>query len=200
MPVPAYYTMSLVALLPLEKPGGLMNRFIELLAVLESDASNRSLEISGKRRDTLVEALRFAGAGSEHPEIAVTVPINFSAKRIADLITTFAESGCSTEWCFSMSTTPELKALPGLGPWYAKPELYSNPAFMLSIKVDKITEDDTGMRYIDLLGLARGLQLLATKSDGAYAHHFRDILQDNEDAATADIYMQMVCFGEEVFS
>lgn len=40
-----------------------MNRFTELLAVFESDASNRSLYISGKRRDTVIDALRIAGAG-----------------------------------------------------------------------------------------------------------------------------------------
>ncbi len=40
------------------------NRFTELLAVFESDASNRSIEISGKRRDTVIDALRIAGTPS----------------------------------------------------------------------------------------------------------------------------------------
>lgn len=40
------------------------NRFTELLAVLESDASNRSIEISGsKRRETVIAALRIADTG-----------------------------------------------------------------------------------------------------------------------------------------
>jgi hypothetical protein len=39
-----------------------MNRFTELLAVFEADISNRSIEISGKRRDTVIEALRIASA------------------------------------------------------------------------------------------------------------------------------------------
>jgi hypothetical protein len=39
-----------------------MNRFTELLAVFESDASNRSLDISGKRRDVVIDALRIAAA------------------------------------------------------------------------------------------------------------------------------------------
>lgn len=39
-----------------------MNRFTELLAIVESDEF-RMLELSGKRRETIVEALRIANAG-----------------------------------------------------------------------------------------------------------------------------------------
>lgn len=37
-----------------------MNQYAELLAILESDASNRSIEISGKRREIIIDALRIA--------------------------------------------------------------------------------------------------------------------------------------------
>lgn len=40
-----------------------MNKFTELLAVLEGDHSNRSLSISGARRETIIEALHIAAAG-----------------------------------------------------------------------------------------------------------------------------------------
>lgn len=43
------------------------NRFNELLAVFESKASNRSLDISGKRRETIIEALRIAAANTLAP-------------------------------------------------------------------------------------------------------------------------------------
>lgn len=46
-----------------------MNRFTELLSVLESDASNRSIEISGKRRDTIIEALKIAASYVPLPAI-----------------------------------------------------------------------------------------------------------------------------------
>lgn len=45
----------------------MQNRFSELLAVFESDASNRSLDISGKRRDTVIEALRIAASSTLAP-------------------------------------------------------------------------------------------------------------------------------------
>ena len=38
------------------------NRFSELLAVFESSISNRSLDVSGKRRELVIEALRIADA------------------------------------------------------------------------------------------------------------------------------------------
>ena len=44
-----------------------MNRFTELLAIFESDASNRSLDISGKRRETVIDALRIAAASQLAP-------------------------------------------------------------------------------------------------------------------------------------
>ncbi len=44
-----------------------MNRFNELLAVFESDASNRSLDISGKRRETVIDALRIAAQSTLAP-------------------------------------------------------------------------------------------------------------------------------------
>lgn len=179
-----------------------MNRFTELLAVFENAESNRSIEISGRRRDTVIEALRAAGVANEHPAISVMVPISLTVERLADLMVTFVESGVSQEWCNNMTTTPELRARYAKKdwPWYAAPALYSDPAFTLTLNVDKATESDTGLRVLTLHDLAKGLVLLATKADGAYGRHFIDIMQENEDAATADIFMQMVVYGDEVFS
>ena len=46
----------------------------------------------------------------------------------------------------------------------------------------------------------RGLTKLATAEGGAYAHHFNNIIRDSGDAETADILMQFVCFGKEVYA
>ena len=48
-----------------------MNQYAELLTVLESDASNRSIEISGKRRETIIDALRIASTTMSHNRKAV---------------------------------------------------------------------------------------------------------------------------------
>jgi len=45
------------------------NRFAELLAVFESEVSNRSLDISGKRRETVIAALRIAATYVPLPNI-----------------------------------------------------------------------------------------------------------------------------------
>lgn len=69
-----------------------MNRFTELLTIFESDASNRSLEISGKRRDLVIEALRIAAN-------SVLAPIenasDIEKKIVGRLITDVLASGYS---------------------------------------------------------------------------------------------------------
>jgi hypothetical protein len=63
------------------------NRFTELLAIFESDASNRSLEISGKRRDTVIEALRVAAASILAPiENASDIEKKIAGKLITDVL------------------------------------------------------------------------------------------------------------------
>lgn len=65
-----------------------MNRFTELLSVLESDASNRSIDISGKRRDTIIDALRIAAEHGDVPAIdhATTNERRIVGKLVADLL------------------------------------------------------------------------------------------------------------------
>ena len=69
-----------------------MNRFTELLAVFESDASNRSIEISGKRRDTVIEALRIAASSDLAPIENAT---DNEKKIVGKLVTDLLASGFS---------------------------------------------------------------------------------------------------------
>jgi hypothetical protein len=67
----------------------MQNRFTELLAVFESDASNRSIEISGKRRDVVIEALRIAATSQLAPiEHATDNEKKIVGKLVEDLLAT----------------------------------------------------------------------------------------------------------------
>lgn len=134
----------------------------------------------------------------------LSIGISISYQRIADLMATFFESNdpVSASWYRGASVPIELRKLARKTqmPWYADPATWAEPDLVITLKVDKPTHDDTGVRYIRLRDLQRGFAALATVQDGAYVHHFADIMADNVDAGTADIFMQMVCFGEEVYA
>lgn len=56
-------------------------------------------------------------------------------------------------------------------------------------------------RRLNLRAIERGLNLLAqahaTGKD--YGHHWRDFLDENDDATTADVFLQFCLFGEVVY-
>lgn len=51
------------------------------------------------------------------------------------------------------------------------------------------------IRTIDKLSLEAGLQLMAKK----YPKHFNDFMNDNEDADTGDVFLQLVVLGELIY-
>lgn len=66
------------------------NRFTELLAVLESDVSNRSIDISGKRRETIIEALRIA---ADHALPAIPHATDNEKRIVGRLVTDLLAAG-----------------------------------------------------------------------------------------------------------
>jgi hypothetical protein len=64
-----------------------MNRFSDLLTLIEGDTSLRMLELSGKRREIIIEALRIAAAGVL-PDIphASSVERKIVGKLVTDLL------------------------------------------------------------------------------------------------------------------
>lgn len=54
----------------------------------------------------------------------------------------------------------------------------------------------SGEKYrLNLSNMRRGLQLMADK----YPRHMADILAENDDATTADVFLQLSLFGEVVY-
>ena len=119
------------------------------------------------------------------------------AQRIADLVVSAVEGNHMTRsWC----TAFHLKR-PGHGDltdkvWYADPALYERDDFQILVQEDA---NDDGKGDTDhLIGpaeLCKGFQLMATK----YPAHFADFISENEDAVTADVFLQCVALGELVY-
>lgn len=52
-------------------------------------------------------------------------------------------------------------------------------------------------RRLSLHSIQRGLELMAASKE--YAHHWRDFIAENDDAITADVFLQLCLFGEVVY-
>jgi hypothetical protein len=181
-----------------------MSEVSELIAVLESDLPNQSISVSGRRRHVILQALQLTDALRTPDTISLLVPISY--QRLADLMSTFFESGdpVTSAWFRGAKFHPgDRDKLSRKTPLCEQPEFWQGD-FSIHLQCEKPVPEDSGERVLTIVDLQRGLFLLATQGDGTrenvYAHHFCDILQDNIDASTADIFMQMVVYGTEVFA
>jgi hypothetical protein len=134
-----------------------------------------------------------------------TVSLTVTAKQIADLMTSFVEGGDPVTfaskggWCWSVDAAPDHRKAHGTF-WYAEPAFYEQPGFILKIKTN---EDDSGIEnakehLIGACAFHAGLTKIAADPDYRYA--LLALVDDEADAAAADIIMQFVVFGKEVFA
>jgi len=136
--------------------------------------------------------------------LAIGFPVVLAIKhqRIADLITTALETPVG-DW-MQRAVVQHIGGKPvGVdrkSPWYSQGAFWANPGAGLVCDVDKPTDDHSGKKVLILTDFQHALILLATAKDGAYAHHLGDFLACNDDANTADIFMQLAVYGEEVFA
>lgn len=189
-----------------------MNRFAGLLAVFERAESNTSIGITGKRRALVIEALRIAVAqeaamsDATTPVLPAGVPVvlAFPHQRIADMISTALDTPVG-DWFLraSVNQTEDRSDINTKQPFYSQAAYWQKPDACLRCVVDNPVNDGNGKTIVKNLRLEdfqRSLILMATKDDGAYSHHFHDFLRSNEDANTADLFMQFAVYGEEVFA
>lgn len=138
--------------------------------------------------------------------VGVPVVIAISHKRIADLLTTAMETPVGS-WIIRVGTTPVedksgLVPTPG-NPHYSQGAYWTKPDAALRLTVENPVRDNNGLTLVKTLRMEdfqNALILMATKDNGAYAHHFGDFLGENDDAVTADLFLQFAAYGEEVFS
>jgi hypothetical protein len=136
------------------------------------------------------------------------IEIEIPAATIANLMVTAIESGDPVTtasrggWCdgiyWKSKGCPVPKGASVNGePWYANPALYDASGFQIEVvEVDDETTGHTTGHVITRPNLLAGLKVMAEK----FPVQFSDLLNDNVDAPTADIFLQCVCFGEERYA
>lgn len=134
--------------------------------------------------DTQVEN----GEPSEQIELVVKV----SHERINDLLCGAFEGGSNYWYPIESYNYPEGQTKGSLEIEFEHVEL---PMKGGSLTVSDIEEDGGKKHILDKEACIRGLKVMAEK----YPQHFADWQDENDDATTADVYLQCCLFGELVY-
>jgi len=124
-----------------------------------------------------------------------TVTITVSDRTIADLLCSAIEGG-SNYWIGNMSPRPGKRAVKPWGDDYTPS--YIEAPFSGSLVIMVSDEDDERSNNTYTLNRARlkqGLQIMAED----YPEAFSEVLADNMDATTGDMFLQCCLFNEVVY-
>lgn len=124
-----------------------------------------------------------------------TVGVSIPARMIADLLVTAMEGG-SGYWIASAKPNdtwvqPTKKENGYTTTWYDDEVFVGSDHFSFTL----IADEDPLPRVVDTAAIYRGLAKMAEKSP----KHFADIIADNHDADTADVFLQWVALGEIIY-
>lgn len=129
----------------------------------------------------------------------ITTAVEIPPRRIADLMVTAIEGGIGY-WCKSVKLvgqpTEALKQ-----PWYDDESLYGDivPPFVIEVVESEPSRDgDDGRWNLSLVQMEIAFQLMQEYGTPK-GFHWRDFLDENEDATTADVWFQLAVFGEVVY-
>ena len=128
--------------------------------------------------------------------VTYTATTKFSDQQIADLLCGAFEGG-SNYWIEAISYTKPKVEKPTEVDGEIYPSYISYPFHeggVVHIFVDD-EDDHASARVLNREKLQAGLQLMADKSP----HHFADFLAGNDDATTADVFLQYCVFGEIIY-
>lgn len=127
------------------------------------------------------------------------IALDIPASRIADLMIGAIEGNAMTRsWCNGVFWKT-FEAEPPPGNWYAEPAMYAGE-FQVEVHeiVDesKEAEGDNIRRHLcDRAAFEKGLTIMAER----YGDHFGDLLKENDDNITQDVFLQCVALGEVVY-
>lgn len=117
--------------------------------------------------------------------LTINVPTTITSQRIADLVVTAFEGG-SNHW---IEKVERIAGAASDQPWYADPLLYDG-VFHIRVWAD-------GSPYeLTVENAKRGFVLLAQQFEST---HWADFMEENEDADTADVWLQLSVFGDIIY-
>jgi hypothetical protein len=124
---------------------------------------------------------------------AVGVNVEVSDERIADLITSAMEGGTGY-WCTIIDyENPDKEEVEFK---HIELPLTTRGAVILRLDLEPVEEAGDENRWrLDRAAVERGLKLMAAK----HPRHWADFISENDDATTADVFLQCALLGEVVY-
>lgn len=125
------------------------------------------------------------------PRIAITATVDWS--KITNAIIGAFEGG-STYWLRECDYTYRPEGAEG-NPLYAEDQFWAKGGKMNLSYDDPDDQEQRATKEVGLLEIKAGLRTMAEKDP----RHFGDLVSENDDAATHDVFIQHVLFGEVIY-
>lgn len=140
----------------------------------------------------------------------ITVSQKVSLERIADLLCSALEGGSNYWYMIQDKVEPKIWSIDERPVYKDKETARKNINVHYlhyyplneggALMIDDERADDPELKKpvrLDLERVKKGVELFASSKE--YAHHYRDFIQENEDAITADVFLQFCIFGEVIY-
>lgn len=128
----------------------------------------------------------------------IKTEVEVTPRRIADLMVSVIEGGIGY-WCKSvkLNIPPEIHFK---SPWYDQEEIYNDPGLSIEVvELDPSSDKNVeGSWIINLKSMERAFYLMQ-EFGNPKGFHWRDFINENDDAITADVWFQLAVFGEVVY-
>lgn len=139
----------------------------------------------------------------ETNKFAFTVTGEVDANDLMNLVVNAFDSGVTNYWANSaVVVLPEGFDVTKI-PWLKDPEEWESCSksyiapFVEGGKVVLLDNEEEDKKYVlDLAAIRRGVEIMSSK----YRRHWADFREENDDADTADVFIQCCVMGEVVFS
>lgn len=125
------------------------------------------------------------------PRIAITATVDWS--KITNAIIGAFEGG-STYWLRECDYTYRPEGVEG-SPLYAEDQFWAKGGKMNLIYDDPEDQEQRATKEVGLLEIKAGLRTMAEKDP----RHFGDLVSENDDADTHDVFIQHVLFNEVIY-
>ncbi len=137
----------------------------------------------------------------------IKTEVEITPRRIADLMVTAIEGGIGY-WCESVKLLDQPRLGKMKKPWYDDESLYdhdprSMAAALIKIEVKELDPSSkkcpSGVWEVELVNMEQAF-ILMQEYGKPKGWHFRNFINENDDAETADVWFQLAVFGEVVYS
>lgn len=120
----------------------------------------------------------------------IKVTLDIPEERLSDLLCSALEGGSNYWYCIKDAIYPEGKTKNDYEFWHIEVPFDEGGALVI-----EDIEGDMPDKILDLKSMKKGIRTMARK----YPRHFGDFIDENDDAITADVFLQCCLYGETIY-